>query len=113
MPRLISRLLDRLEHAPVSNKTKAVSVRRRRKISLRTSLPPPPSLSPFNRTQSILVDNINPVINASAYTRHKSLPPMLLLHKSQRQPVVAADDDDRPRYMTNSELRWWSSPYRV
>ena len=114
MPRLIPRLLKRLEDASPADNSKRISVapvRRRRVISLRGPSLPPPSLSPFGRTQSILLDDVNPVINVSAYTRHKSLPPRLRIHKAQRRRAVDTNQNDLPRRMTQEERKWWASPY--
>jgi len=113
MPRLISRLLRQLEHAPILGSTRRVPadpIRRRRKSSPHGAVLPFPSLSPLNRTRSILLDDVNPVINASAYTRHKYLPPRVRINDSLRRAAVAADDD-RPRHMNEEERRWWASPY--
>jgi hypothetical protein len=113
MPRLIPRLLKRLQDAPADN-SKRISVapvRRRRIISFRGPSLPPPSLSPFGRTRSILLEDVNPVINTAAYTRHKSLPPRLRIHKAQRRRAVDTNQDELPRRMTQEERRWWASPY--
>lgn len=109
MPRLISRLLKRLEDVPGSRKQSPEKpIRRKRIVSLHGPLVPPPSLSAVNRTQSILLDHVNPIINPDVYTRHKSLPPKVFHNTRQR---VIADEVDQPRSMTNEELKWWSSPY--
>lgn len=113
MPRLISRLLKCLEDTPLDQKSKHVavqSVRRERKRSLRGPLPPTPSFSPFNRTHSILLDDVNPIINSAQYTRHKSLPPSVLIGKP-RPPTEVLSEYDKPRYMTDEERSWWASPY--
>jgi hypothetical protein len=111
MPRLIPRLLERLEHAPRSRRIPVEPIRRRRKLSLRRPLLPLPSLSPHYRTRSILLDEVNPIINASAYKRHKSFPPKVWIHDFPRRKTVVADEHDRLRRMTEEERKWWASPY--
>jgi hypothetical protein len=109
MPRLISRLLTRLEHAPRSRRVPVEPIRRRRKIPLRG--PVLPSLLPYGRTRSILLDDVNPIINPSAYKRHKSLPPRVRIHNLPRRKAAVTDEHDRPRHMTEEERKWWASPY--
>lgn len=113
MPRLITRLLRHLENSPLINKTKRttiVPIRPPRKTSLLRPRLPVPSLSAANRTQSILVDDVNPIVNADAYTRHKSLPPTLW---PRRRAIRTRGEFDRPRSMTDEERGWWASPYRA
>ncbi|KIM91074.1 hypothetical protein PILCRDRAFT_163086 [Piloderma croceum F 1598] len=105
MPRLIPRLLTRLEHAPRSRHIPFELIRRRRQLPLRRPVLPLPSLSPYDRTRSILLDDINPIINASAYTRRKSLPPSVWIRDSLRRRAVIPDEYERPRCMTEEERK--------
>jgi hypothetical protein len=112
MPRLLQRLTDKLNASSrlwqKENRVRHRAPRRWRPRSLFSPIPPPPSWSPSGRTQSIILDEFNPLIHRKAYAIHKSLPPRL--HVDPRRKSVE-NEYDRPRLMTEQERAWWSSPY--
>lgn len=114
MPRLLQRLVNQLSAPKFRQVDRRIpyapgSRGRRRPKSLFKPLPPEPSWSPSDRTQSIILDDLNPVIHRKIYEVHKTLPPRLRV--SPRQGATT-DEYDRPREMTAQERAWWSSPYR-
>lgn len=114
MPRILPRLLQKLADEGFGQKENVFGpkpARRVRTQSLRKRLPPPPSFTPAERTQSILLDPVNPVANAADYVRHKSLPPRVRVPR--RAAVTTNTEYDRPRRMTTQERDWWASPYRM
>ena len=111
MPRLIVRLLKSIQDAPLRrHKSKDISSKPRRKPqqSLRQPLPST-SLSPFGRSKSILLDDVNPITDPDAFKQHKSLPPKPWIEDSQRD--AAKNQYDQPRDMSDEERSWWASPY--
>lgn len=115
MPRLLPRLLERLQKAKAEplSKPPLLLPRRRRKTSL---LQPIPSLraESNDHSQSILVDTVNPVVDAKGYIRHKSLPPRPPAASGRVRNYPAStrgSEHDVPRDMTAQEKAWWSSPY--
>ncbi|KIK65415.1 hypothetical protein GYMLUDRAFT_219430 [Collybiopsis luxurians FD-317 M1] len=110
MPRLIPRLIRRLEASPTTTSFDPFTLDniRFRGKSLRKPLPAVPSFHPSQYTQSLLLSPNNPVTSSRNYIRHKSLPPRVNLprHAKPRKNTY-----DRPRTMTEEERRWWASPY--
>lgn len=113
MRQLIPRLLQRLKERNVAGETiRPLRPRAQGAKSLRRSLPPPPTFS--SRSQSILLDEINPITKPKAYQRHKSLPPQVRLPDSQKTRTVSRDgtiEDDVRREMTAEEREWYANPY--
>jgi hypothetical protein len=116
MTRLLPRLLQRIANSQsLRNETKLCprATRKPKPVkSLRRPLPAAPSFSPSGRSQSILLDEINPVIHRKKYVRHKSFPPQVQLSRSTSR-TQRMENSDRPRRMTLHERTWWSSPYCI
>ncbi|KAI0068927.1 hypothetical protein BV25DRAFT_1817850 [Artomyces pyxidatus] len=116
MPRLLPRLLESLKARPIDALEQSRPLRHPAKgrKSLRQLLPPAPRFAPEGRSHSILLDAVNPVSRPQAYVRHKTLPPSVRLHRSQRKNTVSRDGTvelDRRRKMTAVERDWWANPY--
>ena len=115
MRRLIPRLLRRLRARSVAlEKVRPLRPPAKGAKSLRKQLPPPPVF--FGRSQSILLDDVNPIMHPKAYRQHKSLPPQVTLPDSQKTRTVSKDgtvEDDVRREMTAEEREWWANPYRM
>lgn len=115
MRQLIPRLLRRLKERSVAGETiRPIRPRAQGAKSLRRPLPPPPVFS--GRSQSILLDDINPIAKPKAYRQHKSLPPHVRLPDSQKTRTVSRDgtvEDDVRREMTTEERGWHANPYRM
>ena len=116
MRQLIPRLLRRLKaRSLVSEKIRPLRPPAKGAKSLRKQLPPVPVF--FGRSQSILLDDVNPVMHPRAYRRHKSLPPQVRLADSQKETRTVSRDgtveDDVRREMTAEEREWWANPYRM
>jgi hypothetical protein len=105
MPRLLPRLLQKVAYQSLQAQENHVDLkffRRRPRRKSHKPLPPAPSFSPINRVQSILLDDVNPIINSKAYVLHKALSPRV-------RTVTSKEDDNRQ--MTPEEREWWASPY--
>jgi hypothetical protein len=116
MRQLIPRLLRRLKaRSPASEKIRPLRPLAKGAKSLHKQLPPPPVF--FGRSRSIILDDINPIMHPKAYRRHKSLPPQVTLHDSQKGTRTVSRDgtveDDVRREMTPEEREWWANPYRM
>ena len=116
MRQLIPRLLRRFKaRSLASEKIRPLRPPAKGAKSLRKKLPPPPVF--FGRSQSILLDDINPIMHPKAYRRHKSLPPQVTLLNSQKGTRTVSRDgtveDDVRREMTPEEREWWANPYRM
>ncbi|KDQ64724.1 hypothetical protein JAAARDRAFT_167310 [Jaapia argillacea MUCL 33604] len=114
MPRLLPRLLARLADSP----PKSPQTKRLPPKSKRLSLYEPPSSDPISysylqedraspRTQSILVDEGNPIIRAKELKRHKRLPPRVRFTKWPTRDVGG----DEPREMSMEQRARWANPY--
>jgi len=108
-PRILPRLLKFLQDAPLSNSQSNGNVRYRKRVSMKQPILESPSFTSKGRTQSILLDDTNPITEGHLYDKHKSLPPRV---RVQRTPNDTGGDG-RPREMTKEEREWWSSPYRA
>ena len=116
MRQLIPRLLRRLKaRSLASEKIRPLRPPAKGAKSLRKQLPPVPVF--FGRSQSILLDDVNPIMHPKAYKRHKSLPPQVRLADSQKETRTVSRDgtveDDVRREMTAEEREWWANPYRM
>lgn len=105
MPRLIPRLLQSLKGKAidVSEPTTPLRPPSKGSKSLYRPVPPTPQFSPAGRSQSLLLDPLNPIIHPRSYLPHKQLPPVVRLHKNQRTRAVSRDgtiEHDKPRTMT-------------
>lgn len=65
-------------------------------------------LRPNGRSQSILLDQFNPLLTPKQYEFHKSLPPRVSLGQSVKENLDSQTD---LREMTMAEKQLWSSPY--
>lgn len=108
-PRLLPRLLKFLQDGPLPNSQSNRNIRYRKRVSMRKRVPETPSFTSDGRTQSILLDDTNPITEGHLYDRHKSLPPRVRI----RGTLHDTGEYDRPREMTEEEREWWSSPYRA
>ncbi|KZP24688.1 hypothetical protein FIBSPDRAFT_822040 [Athelia psychrophila] len=104
MPRILTSLQRQLEKVSSTSKRRRTAVKSVQASLIRPALPAP-SFSAAGRTQSILLDDVNPIINADVYTHHKAIPPAI-----QRQKRVIRGFD-HPRVMTEHERGRWASPY--
>lgn len=115
MRQLIPRLLRRLKARSIaSEKIRPLRPPAKGAKSLRKQVPPAPVFT--GRSQSILLDDVNPIMHPKAYRQHKSLPPSLSLPDSQKTRTVSRDgtvEDDVRREMTVEEREWWANPYRM
>lgn len=110
MPRLVPQLLKALAQAgPQSYRGPLVKRSRPRPHSLKKLRPPEASFTHVGRTQSVLLDTPNPIINPPLYTHHKSPPPHTVLLRRQ---VRKRGEHAIPREMTEYERDWCSNPYR-
>ncbi|RDB22835.1 hypothetical protein Hypma_010360 [Hypsizygus marmoreus] len=112
MPRILPRLLANIAHSndlSPEHWTKFTLPHQKRK-SLHKPVPARPSFNPAHHKRSILLApaKTNPIISSRAYVRHKTLPPRPRLPGRVK---TTPGEYDRPRKMTDDELRWWSSPY--
>ncbi|EGO01806.1 hypothetical protein SERLA73DRAFT_103839 [Serpula lacrymans var. lacrymans S7.3] len=113
MPRLLPRLLRILANAlPAQKKGGRENnprfSKKTKKNSRKPSLPAA-SFSLVNRTQSILLDPLNPITNPRTRARHKSAPPRVRVQG--RRHLTEDPDHASPRSMTVLEREYWSSPY--
>ena len=116
MRQLVPRLLRRLKaRSLASEKIRPLRPPAKGAKSLRKQLPPIPVF--FGRSQSILLDDVNPIMHPKAYRRHKSLPPQVRLPDSQKETRSVSRggtvEDDVRREMTAEEREWWANPYRM
>ncbi|KAI0921358.1 hypothetical protein AcW2_006352 [Taiwanofungus camphoratus] len=117
MPRLLPRLLQRLQNVR-SRQEQTVSALKRPQCGPPAPItyrPPPecPSLSPDGRTQSIILDSLNPILKLGKYKRHKFVPPSLRVRKRRRKTTSAErlHEYEESRAMTVEERSYWASPY--
>lgn len=117
MPRLLPRLLQRLQNVR-SRQEQTVSALKRPQCGPPAPItyrPPPecPSLSPGGRTQSIILDSLNPILKLGKYKRHKFVPPSLRVRKRRRKTTSAErlHEYEESRAMTVEERSYWASPY--
>ncbi|EED80769.1 predicted protein [Postia placenta Mad-698-R] len=98
MPRLLPRLLKALQT--------------RRPLLLPQDPPQCPPISPEGRTQSIVLDSLDPILALSMYKRHKAPAPRLRALKS-RSSQKRDHEAQVPnlRSMSEEERRYWASPY--
>lgn len=111
MPRILPRLLKRLSQTAHLQQTVTIhpGLRpRKSRKSLRKHVPSVEFVHPNERARSILLDPVNPVFDHDL-VHHKSLPPKPFIQHGVPKKV----DDDVERVMTEEELQWWSSPYRM
>jgi hypothetical protein len=112
MPRILPRLLKRLANSGYEQQNYTIpyglAARKTRK-SLHKRVSSYTLINPTRRSRSILLDPINPIINAQDFVHHKSLPPKPVLPNAK---VADGEVDDVQRVMTEQELNWWSNPYR-
>ncbi|KZT20795.1 hypothetical protein NEOLEDRAFT_1164870 [Neolentinus lepideus HHB14362 ss-1] len=103
MTRLLPRLSESLRRAKARLPRRSpASPRRCRKNTVpKPILPPLAAVRAPGRSQSILVDELNPIVNAKAFVRHKSPPPRIQRNNSR----------DGRGEMSDQEKDWWSSPY--
>lgn len=112
MPRFLPKLIQSVKTTQKGRGLKATETNSlpsgRKRRSAPTALPYP-SFSPHARKQSILLDDVNPIMHHDAFTQHKLDPPIV--------PSVAgrgkhANSSRQVREMTDRECEWWSNPYR-
>ncbi|KAH9843925.1 uncharacterized protein C8Q71DRAFT_800784 [Rhodofomes roseus] len=114
MPRLIPRLIQRLQAtrtkpAPVVPPERRPQPKPLRLPSKPRPRPPCPSLSPRGRTQSIVLDSLRPIMAVSRWRRHKEPGPRIRL--SQRRKPSDTEDQTAPRAMTEEERELQANPY--
>uniref|UniRef100_A0A8H8CLV2 Uncharacterized protein n=1 Tax=Psilocybe cubensis TaxID=181762 RepID=A0A8H8CLV2_PSICU len=107
MPRILPRLLKKIESQAHKQKFFKFSLPRKR---IRKSLYKPPlqapSFQPSHHARSILLTPLNPITNAKDYVKHKRIPPSL-----NKPGKVDPNDVDPARQMSKDEMRWWANPY--
>ncbi|KAH9482834.1 hypothetical protein JR316_0004934 [Psilocybe cubensis] len=109
MPRILPRLLKKIESQAHKQKFFKFSLPRKR---IRKSLYKPPlqapSFQPSHHARSILLTPLNPITNAKDYVKHKRIPPSL-----NKPGKVDPNDVDPARQMSKDEMRWWANPYHM
>lgn len=108
MPRLIPRLIQKLEQSGLENVERRrnglpLLHRKRRKLFYESALPTP-DFSSSARNESILLDENNSIIRPLEYARHKSPPPSLHPRKGKAKLV-------NYKQMTEEERSWHANPY--
>ncbi|TFK55818.1 hypothetical protein OE88DRAFT_1804611 [Heliocybe sulcata] len=105
MPRLVPRLLKSLQNfklkgrpSPHDAPASLASPKEHRRRSSPRAIPRLPAIAANDRSQSILVDNVNPIVNAEAFIRRKS-------------PAARLRTGSEDGEMSEEERDWWSSPY--
>ncbi|PSR71806.1 hypothetical protein PHLCEN_2v12307 [Hermanssonia centrifuga] len=116
MPRILPRILKRLDEIHFSSQPHKLNLTKLTPIKQRKSLwKPTPSfsLSPHGRTQSILLEDVNPVNDRRVFRPHKMMPPRLRVRRPEKRNATATEVriEDTPRRMTPEERGWWSNPY--
>ncbi|KAJ3992329.1 hypothetical protein F5050DRAFT_1579764 [Lentinula boryana] len=113
MPRILPRLLKKLEETSSQKAFDHFSLDKYRFRGKSFWKPPPPnplpSFKPSDYSQSILLTPNNPITCSRDYIRRKSLPPRANLPENAQRRKN--DLFDRPRRMTDEERGWWASPY--
>ncbi|KAJ3733330.1 hypothetical protein DFJ43DRAFT_226642 [Lentinula guzmanii] len=113
MPRILPRLLKKLEETSSQKAFDHFSLDKYRFRGKSFWKPPPPnplpSFKPSDYSQSILLTPNNPITSSRDYIRRKSLPPRANLPENAQRRKN--DLFDRPRRMTDEERGWWASPY--
>ncbi|OCH90685.1 hypothetical protein OBBRIDRAFT_581755 [Obba rivulosa] len=112
MPRFIPRLLKHLEKSPPQS-TPYVFRTKQPQPRLKIQKPPPecPPLSPEGRTQSIVMDSLNPILKIGKYKRRKKLSPRVLVSKWRHKMPQTVGSIEQHRAMTEEERSYWSNPY--
>ncbi|TFY61270.1 hypothetical protein EVG20_g7120 [Dentipellis fragilis] len=112
MPRLIPRLLKRLQSLPSSPSSPRIA-----HLPPKTKkwLSPHPQMADYThagRSDSILLDSSNPILHRKDYERHKDRP-RFRLHPSRNTSMPAAEavEESAPRVMSEMERVWWANPY--
>lgn len=115
MPRLVPRLLQRLQSH--LSKQPIIKIRPRSKTPHRPATSPPPTcppLSPKGRTQSIILDSLHPIMSISKFRRHKEPYAPLRVHQRLKTHIRDRDRGLHPvRVMSEEERTLWASPYRA
>ncbi|EPT02774.1 hypothetical protein FOMPIDRAFT_1159826 [Fomitopsis schrenkii] len=111
MPRLVPRLLQRLQAPP--SKQPIVFDRPRPKIRQRPGPSPPcPPLSPQGRTQSIILDSLHPIMAISKSRRHKEpYAPLRINSALQKHTRNQVREWHPVQVMSEQERTLWASPY--
>ncbi|KZV69844.1 hypothetical protein PENSPDRAFT_464775 [Peniophora sp. CONT] len=111
MPKLISRLVRRLnQNKGLDRLTVRSPKRKTRPRTLFSERPPPPDwFGP--RSQSILQDDANPLTQRRTFQPHKRLPPRVVHSQHVLPSSLFSTADDEPREMTDQERDWWANPY--
>ena len=113
MPKLISRLVRRLNQNKGPNRPNVHSPKRRTKPTSLYSERPPPTNWVGARSHSVLQDDANPLTQRSAFRPHKRLCPRVLHSQHVLPRSSAGISNDEPREMTDQERDWWANPYRT
>lgn len=110
MPRLLPKLVQAIRSTQKGHRLQCPTRRppsRRTRRSVPATLPYP-NFSPHGRKQSILLDDVNPILHSDAFKQPKLDAPII--------PSAAGrgkhSHDSRVREMTDRECEWWSNPYR-
>lgn len=118
MPRLLPRLLQSLKKHNRHRVAPVIPAERHpRHKPIPESRNPPqcPPISPKGRTQSIVLDSLDPILSLSRYRRHKAANPRRR-GASKRQHRATRDPEARSqlfRGMSEEERGFWASPYRM
>ncbi|KAF9557239.1 hypothetical protein CPC08DRAFT_56823 [Agrocybe pediades] len=106
MPRIIPRLLEKIERQANQLQYFDFKLPKKGGLSLYKRVPPQPSFHPRDHERSILLSPGSPVTESKRYARHKRMPP------SQTKPgAVDTNLEDSPRQMKKEEFGWFGNPY--
>ncbi|KAJ3715517.1 hypothetical protein C8R42DRAFT_681091 [Lentinula raphanica] len=113
MPRILPRLLKKLEETLSQEGFDDFNLNHYRFRGKSLWKPPPPnpypSFKPSDYPKSILLEPQNPITSSRDYNRRKTLPPRVYL--PERAQKRKNDLFDSPRRMSEEERGWWASPY--
>ncbi|KAF8504216.1 hypothetical protein JB92DRAFT_2738255 [Gautieria morchelliformis] len=111
MPRFLPTLVQRIKTIQKGRKHQSPTTRSSPSRSTRHSVqttPPYPNFSPHGRKESILLDDVNPILHSDVFTQHK-LAPSVIPSLSGRGRH--SNGNRQAREMTDGECDWWSNPY--
>ncbi|KAF8528789.1 hypothetical protein BU17DRAFT_37441 [Hysterangium stoloniferum] len=104
MPRLLPKLIESIKavkHRQILNRYP------RKDTKGSHPKPPSPNLSPHGRKQSILLDDVNPIIHSDAFVHHKRDAPRIPMVSKPKD----TKDEDQLSEMAEHECKLWSNPY--
>ena len=111
MPRFLPKLVQNITSTQKHHRPKHPVTRGPPSRRIRRFVPAPlpyPNFSPHGRKQSILLDDINPILHSEAFKQHKRDAPIIPFPAGRGKH----SNTNHGREMTDRECEWWSNPYR-